>query len=274
MSDLPSPLTPISCDLRDFSFMPLLVSRLRRSRSWLLAKRQPELAFYMVNLWMGAWHEVPAASLEDDDDVLADIAMCEPRKWLKVKESVLRGWVKCSDGRLYHPVVAEQALKSSERKDGYRERLHRARIAKSQKALQSDDRSIIDPITEPIIEPITDLSIVAVRGTGTGTVRKKEEEPPQAAPTISETLYRDGIPILRALIGKSDAQTRTFLGLLRKAAHDDCARVYAVIREAESLRPSNPSAWLIKAATPAAERNRAPELKFVNGVASTPWDGT
>jgi hypothetical protein len=51
---------------------------------------------------------VPAGSLEDDDDVLADAAMCEQAKWAEVREEVLRGWVKCSDGRLYHPVVCER----------------------------------------------------------------------------------------------------------------------------------------------------------------------
>jgi hypothetical protein len=66
------------CNLRAFEYIPLLIARLRRSRAWLTCKRRPELAFYMINLWTAAWHEVPAGSLEDDDDVLADLAMCDP----------------------------------------------------------------------------------------------------------------------------------------------------------------------------------------------------
>lgn len=89
--------------------MPLMVTRLRKSKAWVKARRNPALGFYMVNLWMAAWHEVPAGSLEDDEDVLADAAMCEASKWPKVREDVLRGWVKCDDGRLYHPVMAERA---------------------------------------------------------------------------------------------------------------------------------------------------------------------
>lgn len=108
-TDLPSPLVPPEVDLRDFLFIPVEIARLRRSKAWLFAKRKPEIGFYMINLWMAAWHERPAASLEDDD-VLADLAMCDPGKWPEVREMVLRGWVKCSDGRLYHPVVAEKAL--------------------------------------------------------------------------------------------------------------------------------------------------------------------
>ena len=68
----PPPPVPADCNLRDYLYIPLEIERLRRSRSWLLAKRKPELGFYMINLWIASWHEVPAASLEDDDEVLAD----------------------------------------------------------------------------------------------------------------------------------------------------------------------------------------------------------
>lgn len=109
MTDLPQPLTPADSDLRNFPRMPFDVARLRRSKAWLIAKRIPESAFFMMNLWMASWHEKPAASLEDDDDVLADLAMCDPKRWKKEKANALRGWIKCADGRLYHPVVAEMA---------------------------------------------------------------------------------------------------------------------------------------------------------------------
>jgi hypothetical protein len=78
---LPTPLVPAEVDLRDFAFMPLEVSRLLRSRTWLKARRRPEIGFYLVNLWAGAWHEVPAGSLPDDDDVLSDLARCTPARW-------------------------------------------------------------------------------------------------------------------------------------------------------------------------------------------------
>jgi hypothetical protein len=105
-----APLTPAACDLTDYPSMLLDVARLRRSKAWLKCKRTPMLAFYMLNLWTASWHDKPAASLEDDDDVLADLAMCDPSKWEKVRKDALHGWVMCTDGRLYHPVVAEKAL--------------------------------------------------------------------------------------------------------------------------------------------------------------------
>jgi uncharacterized protein YdaU (DUF1376 family) len=122
MADLPDPLMPADCDLRDFAFMPLDIQRLRRSKAWLKAKRNPVLAFYMVNLWTAAWHDVPAGSLEDDDDVLADLAMCDPAKWAKLKADVLHGWIKCSDGRLYNPTTCEKARESWDSKVERREK--------------------------------------------------------------------------------------------------------------------------------------------------------
>jgi uncharacterized protein DUF1376 len=194
MDELPAPLTPADCDLRDFPFMPLLVSRLRRSKAWLMAKRQPELGFYMINLWTAAWHDFPSGSIEDDDDVIADLAMCDPRHWPKVREKAMHGWIKCSDGRLYHPVVAEQACKSWDERKSYRDRMAKARAVKSQRHASNYDNPIIEPVagdniepdtgaaTEPITEPIIDAiidavtgPITALKGQGQGQGEKKEK---------------------------------------------------------------------------------------------------
>lgn len=131
MSEHQAPLVPADCDLTDFPFLPLMVQRLRSSKAWLKCKRRPELAFYLVNLWTAAWHERPAASLEDDDDMLADKAMCPPERWDELKAEILRGWVRCSDGRLYHPVVAERALEAWDGKLRQRWRNYCAALKKS-----------------------------------------------------------------------------------------------------------------------------------------------
>ena len=147
MSDLPEPLVPAEVDLRDFKFMPLELDRLRRSRAWLKASRRPELGFYMLNLWAASWHELPCASLEDDDDVLASLALCDPRKWAKVRDDVLYGWVKCSDGKFYHPVVAEKAMESWQKKTNQRQRTDAARQAKLQKRDSPVTGSVTDIVT-------------------------------------------------------------------------------------------------------------------------------
>lgn len=141
MSDNPDPLVPPDADLRDMPWMPLDIARLKRSKAWLACKKAPELAFYMVNLWTASWHEMPPASLEDDDEVLADAAMCDEKRWPKVREKVLRGWVKIGS-RLFHPVVAEKATETWGKKEDYRRRMETVRAAK-------DAKRTAAPVTAP-----------------------------------------------------------------------------------------------------------------------------
>jgi hypothetical protein len=69
--------------------------------------------------WCVAWHQQPAASLPDDD-----VALCrllgygrDLRGWQRLRKAgALQGYVKCSDGRLYHPVVAEKATEALTRR--------------------------------------------------------------------------------------------------------------------------------------------------------------
>lgn len=107
-----TPLVPADVDLQDFQYMPLDVRRLRDSD--LAALESPEACWAAVLLWSASWHQVPAASLPDDDRVLANLAGYGRvvKEWQRVREGALRGWIKCDDGRLYHPVVAEKALEA------------------------------------------------------------------------------------------------------------------------------------------------------------------
>jgi hypothetical protein len=61
-------------------------------------------------LWAKAWTQIPAASLPDDPRILARLAGVSLMDWDRLGGMALHGWVKCADGRLYHPVVAEKAL--------------------------------------------------------------------------------------------------------------------------------------------------------------------
>jgi hypothetical protein len=76
-----------------------------------------------VNLWLTSWHSVPAGSMPDSDSVLAKGAQLgrDLATWSAIKAEALRGWVLCSDGRLYHPTVCEIALES------WIEKLHQRR---------------------------------------------------------------------------------------------------------------------------------------------------
>ncbi len=138
MTNATAPLTPAEADLRDFPFMPIMIHRLKRSRAWLLCKRRPELAFYLLNLWTEAWHSKPAGSLENDDMVLADAAMCGEGAFADLRADIMRGWIECADGRLYHPVVAEQVQVAWERKQAQRARTSAATAARIARQKERD----------------------------------------------------------------------------------------------------------------------------------------
>jgi hypothetical protein len=76
---------------------------------------------------------------------------------------------------------------------------------------------------------------------------------------VRTELWREGLTILRSLLGQPEHRSRAFLGKLLKASHDDCAQVLGILRDAESTRPLDPAAWLMKAAVPKAERD-APRI--------------
>lgn len=244
------PLTPADCDLRDFQYMPLDVERLRRSKAWILCKRQPELAFYMLNLWSASWHEIPAASLEDDDDVLADAAMCDVKKWRKIKDILLRGWIKCSDGRLYHPVVAEKALSAWDR-----------RTKATRKGRDGAAKRWANAAGNP---PTNAAAIVEAKpadskGEGEGKGKGEEEASASlrsagaAAPPADEArkppdpatqLWREGLAILANLTKRGDTPCRKALGKMLDAIGGDHAALMAILRKAETEQPDGPIAWI------------------------------
>lgn len=141
VSELPEPLTPSDCDLQDFPFMPLDVARLRDSD--LASDESPESCWAAVLLWAASWHQVPAASIPDNDNWIAKQAGYAQRgkiarEWAGVRLGALRSWILCSDGRLYHPVVAEKALDAWQAKCEQRWRTECGRIKKHNQRHETD----------------------------------------------------------------------------------------------------------------------------------------
>jgi len=129
-AELPAPLTPPDCNLQGFPFMKMDVQGLRDSD--LAIQATGEEFRCALLLWCASWHQIPAASLPDDPRILAMLAGVgrDLKEWKKHEAGALRGWVKCSDGRLYHPEIAEQARKAWASKHEQRHKTECARIKK------------------------------------------------------------------------------------------------------------------------------------------------
>ena len=171
---LPEPLVPSDVDLRDFPYMKLDVRRLRDSR--IASLEQPEAFRTSVLSWCVAWHQLPAASLPDDDVALAQMLGWgrDVRGWRKVRAAGgLHGWILCSDGRLYHPVVAEKAKEAWAAKQAQRARTAAARQARED-ARQKHPKAQSQAMSQPLLQ--TPKSSVTENVTASKGEREGERE--------------------------------------------------------------------------------------------------
>lgn len=141
---LPLPLTPADADLREFAFMPFDVVRFAQSD--IVVQESPEAVLAAILLWGASWHSIPAGSLTDDDRTLANLAGYgrAVEAFRAVKEGALRGFVKCSDGRLYHRTVSEKVCESWAARLHHRHKAHQAAVRQHNKR---NEAAPVEPLT-------------------------------------------------------------------------------------------------------------------------------
>jgi len=138
----PAPPLPSYVDLRNFGDMPLAVSRLRDSE--IAGVPDAEVFRCAVLAWCAAWHQVPAASLPDDDAAIARMVGMgrDVKGWKKLRQAgALRGFRRAADGRLYHHVIAEKACEAWNSKLGFAWRRECDSIRKTNKAAKEHGRA-------------------------------------------------------------------------------------------------------------------------------------
>jgi hypothetical protein len=185
----PAPPIPCDVDLRDFRFMPLDVVQLQNSETWAMADGSTAKA--LINLWTRAWHQVPAGSLPEDDSLLRTWAGVPD--WESVRRTALRGFIKCSDGRLYHRVICEKALAA------WNERKRFRRAAKARwKHRKTKDAMHMQRISNAHATHCQQQHATLMQGTGIETERKRKNAADAAPAVRSEEadLFRRGKEIL------------------------------------------------------------------------------
>ncbi|MCP1258537.1 DUF1376 domain-containing protein [Acetobacter lambici] len=217
-----------------------------------------------IALWCKAWLQVPAASLPDDDRVLAHLS-CSGSKWKKVKPMALRGWVKCADGRLYHSVVAEKALLAWKARVAQRERAAK-RWQKQEKSQGSTEVVSNKDADAHATEDATACENTMPRhtpGISHGNARDRDRDrdresnipslrsgPPEPVaepdqPIDARTLlFREGKTLLHHMTGKSDAQCGNLIGRWLKTCRDRCDLLLSIVREAAEQRPADAVSWI------------------------------
>lgn len=138
---LPAPLIGAEVDLRDYYEFPLQFERLFGSDTWIACDAEEKVA--ALQLWCKSWHQEPAGSLPLNDKILSVLAGYgeNVKAWVKVKDHILAGWVACTDGRLYHPVVCEIAQKKWLGKKRSRAETNASRARQQRKRQRHAERS-------------------------------------------------------------------------------------------------------------------------------------
>lgn len=121
MTDLPAPLSDETVDVSGIAGFILDTVKLLSSELVAISTGDEFKAAAM--LWCRAWQQQPPGSLPDDERVLASFAGIgnDMKKWRKVGPMAMRGFIKCSDGRWYHPVLTADAKRAAKNRQQKRD---------------------------------------------------------------------------------------------------------------------------------------------------------
>jgi hypothetical protein len=240
------PLVPAGVDLRDFAYLPMDVVRLRDSGLAVEASGDEFRA--AVLLWCVAWHQIPAASLPEDDRVLAMYAGFgrDTKGWRKVRTGALRGFERASDGRLYHRVLAEKANEAWESKLRLRHRRECERIKKSSQRSKTEPvYPSFDEWKEHLIATGSDQWSFVPRdmsGTAAGTIEGRPGSVPRESLPLKGKGNGEGI-------GEREGKVIEHPSSLRSDSSAPSAADPAIASEVEKPEPEKPELKL----TPPAE---------------------
>lgn len=277
----PEPMTPADCDLRDFPHTPLFRSRLFGSSFHARANDAEWRAG--VTLWLKSWDQVPAGSLPADDVELCRLAELarDMKQWRKVKAEALRGWLECSDGRLYHPVVAEGVNNAIEKKRQQRLKTAKARIAALEKRLKEaktdDERAHITDEIRKVQQSLSQsLSLTPREGEGKGEGNSYSApngaggKPP--ADPVKQEIWDAG----RSMLLQARMPAKQVGSFLAKLVQDYAAPVVLeAVRAAVREQPADPASYLkaccMRLAGERQPANRQEALEARNRAVADEW---
>lgn len=137
----PAPFTTPEIDVRDLDGFMLNAERLMASELFALSSGDEFKA--AVALWCRAWKQIPAASLPNDERVLAAFSGAR-ENWPEVREMALRGFVLCSDGRLHHKTLSGDARRAFGKKMDRRTRTQAATEARKKSTISAENQRDVE----------------------------------------------------------------------------------------------------------------------------------
>lgn len=213
---LPQPPIPPDCDITGLPYMQWHVHRFLTSD--LVARCSPVEGWAAVLLWNRAWERTPPGSLPDDDAQLARLVAYAMPVWRKARSVAMRHWTLCSDGLLYHPVVAEQVLEA-----------WLARLAKRRKSAAGNASKYHKPFDPAEVDyQIADAEwrLAHARGESPGPIPVRSHSDPTGSPTG----IAQGLPVRSQVEVEGKKTTQDGDDPLGQASSTSVARVVVPFR--------------------------------------------
>lgn len=124
-SELPDPPYPVDVRAKGWRF-DLDIERIENSDTWTLTPS--DMRPWLLMLWMRSWTQTPCGSLPASDELVAARIGMDGRIFHANRDILMRGWYRCADGRLYHPVITEsvEAMRDSRKAERIKKANQRA----------------------------------------------------------------------------------------------------------------------------------------------------
>lgn len=252
MNDTPSlPDPPVSSDVDLTGFPGFLLNVNRLLASELVALGTPEECWAAMMLWCRAWQQNPPGSLPDDDRILASFS-CTGKRWPKIKSMALRGFIKCSDGRLYHFFLAEEAMKAWKKRKNYNN--DQTRLKRWRNGQRNGDGNGDGNGDETRFKLVSETGVKRVRSRREGKEKENKKErcsdtnvsDAGASPGLDfdprKIVFDQCLAWLSASTGKPEDKLRSLVG--RWCRDHGNGDVIDIIAAAQKMAPVDPLSWI------------------------------
>ena len=248
MSELPAAPYPADTRAKGWRF-ELDLEQIDQSDTWALTP--VELRPWLLMIWAAAWRQAPCGSLPDDDALIAVRIGMKPSVFTKHRITLLRGFWKAADGRLYHDTISRRVSemlaardKDRNRKSAYRER-KKAEKNGNDGGVPEVSHGTGDGRTQDSdggdgtrTRTSTSTSNSVPSGTDADASRAAEMPP---GLTAEEAVFQVAVPWLVER-GVPDRNARSLMGAARKQLGDDGA--WGLAAQFMREKPVEPAAWI------------------------------
>ena len=197
-------LTAVGCDIRDAKFISSLANVF--SSASLAGARSKQAGHALFTLLALSMVQIPAASIEADDETIANLCFLSAKEWSEVKNQVLKHFTHCDDGRYYSNALSPIV------NDIYADKQKKAAFIEKQrlngkKASHKKGPIVSEPLTNDSIAIVKTIVNVAKPSAQIAHVESNVIVVP--SPDVFELVMSDSVVELKAKAAKAAKAAKT-----------------------------------------------------------------